>query len=298
MKNLKHRPVHIMMELLAGVICITLASPHVAGQTARPVVATNFVIESPNHKNNFTPATVRHSFELRIAAELARLGHDRFGFLNWTPIDAVTPNTIPVAQLTLSLKAGTGAFPAISLEYKALISGQAHGSGIEPVELFGGFDDQLTSDHSALEAKLMAKIREQFANDSFRRDLQDGLLSEVPLARAVTLQQPQVIIPVDFGDVAPSDQSILLIRFRARPNGATVEGSAELVPLGEDQGALNCLIQNFLSSLVTINTRGGWDPNIAVLTQPPTVETLNVFMRVYKQRSNSGTDGTLATRPE
>ncbi len=267
-------------------------------QSSRPVVVTNFTIEAPRHKSNFMPDAERRKFELRIAAELARLCQERFGFLKWVPVDSAAGGPEPAAQLTLSLIAGSGNFPAIFLQYKAVVSGQPHLTGIEDAELFGGFDDQFTNDHSRLEGMLVAKLREQFANDAFRKDLHEGLLQHVPLANNVTLQAPQVIVPVNFEELTPSDESVLVVEFRAKPSGASIEGMAELVPLGQVQGALSCLIQKLLSPTVIINQRGDWNPGIVPLMQPPTVESLNVFMRVYKQRPNPGTDGALSTRPE
>jgi hypothetical protein len=284
---------------MAGWLALVLFCPTSSwSQSSRPVVLTNFVIESAKHKSNFVPESERRKFELRIAAELARLCQERFGFLKWVAMDSATDIPAPAAKLTLSLKAGSGNFPAISLDYIATISGQAHSAGVVPTDLFGGFDDQLTSDHSRLESKLVEKLHEQFGNDAFRLALHEGLLQHVPLASAVKVREHEVIVPVEFDGFAPSHESILLIEFRASPTGSPVIGFAELVPLGEAQGEVSCLIQKLVSTTVVVHQMGEWDPEIVLLLQPPTVESLKVFMRVYKQGSNPGTEGPLIVRPE
>jgi hypothetical protein len=288
-----------MIAIAVGRVALVLFSLATAwGQSLRPIVVTNFIIESPKHKSNFKPDAARRQFELRIAAELARLCQERFGFLKWLPVDPANGSPGPAAALTLSLIAGRGNFPPVVLHYTAAVSGQPHQTGIDDAELFGGFDDQFSNDHPRLESTLVAKLREQFANDAFRKDLHEGLLGQIPLASRVILQAPQVIVPVNFEELTPSDESVLVVQFRARPGGAQDVGSALLVPLGDIQGSLSCLIQSLNSATVVINQKGDWNPGIVLLMEPPTVESLNVFMRVYKQRPNPGTEGALSTRPE
>jgi len=277
---------------------LLFCSASASGQASRPVVVTDFVIESPDHKSNFTPDAERQ-VELRIATELARLCQERFGFLKWVPADAAAGGSTPAAQLTLSLKAESGSkFPAIFLEYTAAISGQSHFPGVQKEQLFGGFDDQLTTDHARLERTLFEKLRQQLANDAFRHDLHEGFLQDIPLADTVKLLEPQVIIPVNAEELTASHESVLLVRFSAKLSGTLEKGVVELIPVSEVEGSLSCLIQRLLSPTLVVNQTGGWDPKIAVLLQPPAVESLNVFMLIYKKKPNPGTEGALSTRPE
>lgn len=279
-------------------IALLLSAAGARAQEAPPTAVVDFVIESPKHIENYKPDSERRKFELEVAAELARLSQEKFSFLKWVPMNE-SGNARSEAQLTLTLKAESGSrFPAILLEYSGKIGGQPHPVGVAPEQLYGGFDDQHTNEHTLLKQDLVAALAQQFANEAFRRALHGGFLGQIPLAETLRLRQPQVIIPINADELGASHESVLLVLFKAKPSGSLEDGVIELVPFSQVDGSVACLIRKLLFSNVVVSQVGGWDPSLPLILQPPVAVDIKVFMAEYKKKVNPGTEGALSTRPE
>jgi hypothetical protein len=253
-----------------------------------PKADVRFVIEAQQFVDGLQSS--RASVERALTQTLLDECRDQkaFPFLQWTNGDAAAVNRLVVALV--QRRAG-GDFEML-LEYRGTTKNGALPPALQEV-VYRWFDSKYADAADVVKTRLQKKVRDQFASDTFRKNLLHYFVSQVPLAEKVDLDTRghRVIVPVAAVNLqADEEQSELAVAFFAKSDGRP--GTMMLRdPLDYPQRGVLCRIKDF--NFAGVPLAGDWNDSIPQVFAPSKVRDVRVTMATYVPKWIAGVRGGL-----
>src|SRR6185436_8611877 len=176
-----------------------------------PKVDVRFVIEAQQFVDGLQGS--RASVERALTQTLLDECRDQksFPFVKWSNGDAAATNRLVVALV----QRRAGSDFEMLIEYRGTIKGGAMAPALQEV-VYRWFEAKYADTAEVVKARLQKRLRDQFANEPFRKSLLRYFVSQVPLAETVDIDVPghRVIVPVAAMNLqADEQQSELAVAF-------------------------------------------------------------------------------------
>jgi len=189
-------------------------------QQSPPTIDVLFEIAGEPFKPNLS-SQEREKVEVAIAQELARLCSDPIAYMRWQDARTLGPRAALKVVLQ-SERAGYGY--EVFLQYFCVRGSEEKAWPHDPkYTVYQPYDLLPAHNPQQLETAVRAKIRENFANDNFRKLLQGRLAANIPITETITFDvtTQRCVLPLSAESLQAADGSVLLAQFQARPPAET-----------------------------------------------------------------------------
>jgi hypothetical protein len=196
-------------------------------QQSPPTIDVLFEIAGDPFKPNLS-SQERENVEVAIAQELVRLCADPIAYLRWQ--DARTLGARAALKVVLQSERTNYGYE-VFLQYVSVRGPNEKAWPRDPkYTIYQPYDSLPAHNPQQLETAVRAKIRENFANDNFRKLLHERLGSTVPITETLDFDTAtqRCTLPLSWESLQAADGSVLLASFQAR---APAESQARLVKI-------------------------------------------------------------------
>ena len=274
----------------ALVIALLLGTAPTLLRAAEPVTVT-FAVKSEEFATNLDVG--RASVEQAGTATLVELLNRYFPPVAWRPAPASGSTTM----LTLSLVEEPGRFlPAVVLAWSATVDGEPKTMPELPrIMLYEPFVlERETHDPAALARAIRTVLTDWFGNSANRGLFQRSFLTQVPLARSVSVDPAaqRVVVPLSLAAAKMDPKSTLRIVFEVLDaDGVPAIGEINVTSLLDDPASRS--IPSARGKVVEFNVSNvppvsGWSPQIPALFARPVRSRVFVDLYIYSESNTAG----------
>jgi len=274
----------------ALVIALLLGTAPTLLRAAEPVTVT-FAVRSEEFATNLDVG--RASVEQAGTATLVELLNRYFPPVAWRPAPASGSTTM----LTLSLVEEPGRFlPAVVLAWSATVDGEQKSLPELPrIMLYEPFVlERETHDPVELARAIRTVLTDWFGNSVNRGLFQRSFLTQVPLARSVSVDPAaqRVVVPLSLAAAKMDPKSTLRIVFEVLDaDGVPAIGEINVTSLLDDPASRS--VPSARGKVVEFNVSNvppvsGWSPQIPALFARPVRSRVFVDLYIYSESNTAG----------
>ena len=274
----------------ALVIALLLGTAPTLLRAAEPVTVT-FAVQSEEFATNLDVG--RASVEQAGTAALVELLNRYFPPVAWGP----APESGSTTMLTLSLVEEPGRFlPAVVLAWSATVDGEPKTMPELPrIMLYEPFVlERETHDPAELARAIRTVLTDWFGNSANRGLFQRSFLTQVPLARSVSVDPAaqRVVVPLSLAAAKMDPKSTLRIVFEVLDaDGVPAIGEINVTSLLDDPASRS--VPSARGKVVEFNVSNvppvsGWSPQIPALFARPVRSRVFVDLYIYSESNTTG----------
>jgi hypothetical protein len=275
---------------------IGLAIAH--AQQPSPTIDIIFEIAAEPFKSTLS-SQQRDKVEADIGRELVRLCSDPIAYLNWQQARAIGPR----AALKVVLRnEHAGYSDEIYLQYISILGTQQMEWPRDPKKtVYQPFALSVPAHKpDQLEADLLRNIRADFANDDFRRLLDDRLATTIPITEEIQFDEAtqRCVLPLSWESLHATEDSVLRAEFQARPPQESQARAVQIRMAPERwESELKCRVFQFQYPPTTfLQAQQLSDPKIPESLREM-VGKAAVYMEKYVRDFRANTSGSLNVTP-